>query len=246
MEDLMADFPVSPTLLRVVRVFRIGRILRLIRVSCQPVTLRNGNQISCRVGARFDGAIKTQLDYQYYTQQKTVYYFWLLKLLVQSNISANCNLLHCTARMVIDQGCMCRLPRGSGSCCSPRSSPYRRCSTSARCWLSSLLSMQSSGWQSSATSSTREPSTTSSTSRPSGDPCSFSSGAEHQNTLIRHLNKWHDFTSNLLGHLRVRHSLFTYLHFYCLSRMRVSLPTFCFCPPRLTITMTRQGFLVSQ
>ena len=35
MEDLMADFPVSPTLLRVVRVFRIGRILRLIRVSCQ-------------------------------------------------------------------------------------------------------------------------------------------------------------------------------------------------------------------
>lgn len=33
MEDLMEDFPVSPTLLRVVRVFRIGRILRLIRVS---------------------------------------------------------------------------------------------------------------------------------------------------------------------------------------------------------------------
>ena len=32
MEDLMEDFPVSPTLLRVVRVFRIGRILRLIRV----------------------------------------------------------------------------------------------------------------------------------------------------------------------------------------------------------------------
>ena len=28
----MEDFPVSPTLLRVVRVFRIGRILRLIRV----------------------------------------------------------------------------------------------------------------------------------------------------------------------------------------------------------------------
>ena len=32
MEDLMTDFPVSPTLLRVVRVFRIGRILRLIKV----------------------------------------------------------------------------------------------------------------------------------------------------------------------------------------------------------------------
>jgi RsiW-degrading membrane proteinase PrsW (M82 family) len=33
MEDIMIDFPVSPTLLRVVRVFRIGRILRLIKVS---------------------------------------------------------------------------------------------------------------------------------------------------------------------------------------------------------------------
>jgi len=33
MEDVMIDFPVSPTLLRVVRVFRIGRILRLIKVS---------------------------------------------------------------------------------------------------------------------------------------------------------------------------------------------------------------------
>lgn len=32
MEDVMIDFPVSPTLLRVVRVFRIGRILRLIKV----------------------------------------------------------------------------------------------------------------------------------------------------------------------------------------------------------------------
>ena len=32
MEDMMTDFPVSPTLLRVVRVFRIGRILRLIKV----------------------------------------------------------------------------------------------------------------------------------------------------------------------------------------------------------------------
>ena len=29
----MTDFPVSPTLLRVVRVFRIGRILRLIKVN---------------------------------------------------------------------------------------------------------------------------------------------------------------------------------------------------------------------
>ena len=33
MEDLMTDFPVSPTLLRVVRVFRIGRILRLIKAA---------------------------------------------------------------------------------------------------------------------------------------------------------------------------------------------------------------------
>ncbi len=33
MEDMMQDFPVSPTLLRVVRVFRIGRILRLIKAA---------------------------------------------------------------------------------------------------------------------------------------------------------------------------------------------------------------------
>ncbi|XP_044735668.1 sodium channel protein 60E [Chrysoperla carnea] len=33
MEDIMIDFPVSPTLLRVVRVFRIGRILRLIKAA---------------------------------------------------------------------------------------------------------------------------------------------------------------------------------------------------------------------
>lgn len=33
MEDIMIDFPISPTLLRVVRVFRIGRILRLIKVN---------------------------------------------------------------------------------------------------------------------------------------------------------------------------------------------------------------------
>ncbi|KAK7584284.1 hypothetical protein V9T40_005247 [Parthenolecanium corni] len=33
MEDVMLDFPVSPTLLRVVRVFRIGRILRLIKAA---------------------------------------------------------------------------------------------------------------------------------------------------------------------------------------------------------------------
>ncbi|XP_065216673.1 sodium channel protein 60E isoform X2 [Planococcus citri] len=33
MEDVMIDFPVSPTLLRVVRVFRIGRILRLIKAA---------------------------------------------------------------------------------------------------------------------------------------------------------------------------------------------------------------------
>ena len=33
MEDITMDFPVSPTLLRVVRVFRIGRILRLIKAA---------------------------------------------------------------------------------------------------------------------------------------------------------------------------------------------------------------------
>ncbi|XP_066905494.1 sodium channel protein 60E [Halyomorpha halys] len=33
MEDIMIDFPISPTLLRVVRVFRIGRILRLIKAA---------------------------------------------------------------------------------------------------------------------------------------------------------------------------------------------------------------------
>lgn len=33
LEDIMIDFPISPTFLRVVRVFRIGRILRLIKVS---------------------------------------------------------------------------------------------------------------------------------------------------------------------------------------------------------------------
>lgn len=38
MEDIMIDFPVSPTLLRVVRVFRIGRILRLIKVRYQNIT----------------------------------------------------------------------------------------------------------------------------------------------------------------------------------------------------------------
>ena len=37
MEDMMENFPVSPTLLRVVRVFRIGRILRLIKVSCYQI-----------------------------------------------------------------------------------------------------------------------------------------------------------------------------------------------------------------
>jgi hypothetical protein len=39
MEDIMIDFPVSPTLLRVVRVFRIGRILRLIKVSFMSTLL---------------------------------------------------------------------------------------------------------------------------------------------------------------------------------------------------------------
>lgn len=37
MEDIMIDFPVSPTLLRVVRVFRIGRILRLIKVNVYKI-----------------------------------------------------------------------------------------------------------------------------------------------------------------------------------------------------------------
>ena len=41
MEDLMTDFPVSPTLLRVVRVFRIGRILRLIKVNLMYVIGRD-------------------------------------------------------------------------------------------------------------------------------------------------------------------------------------------------------------
>jgi hypothetical protein len=40
MEDIMIDFPVSPTLLRVVRVFRIGRILRLIKVSLKSRPVR--------------------------------------------------------------------------------------------------------------------------------------------------------------------------------------------------------------
>lgn len=39
MEDIMIDFPVSPTLLRVVRVFRIGRILRLIKVNSKPCSV---------------------------------------------------------------------------------------------------------------------------------------------------------------------------------------------------------------
>ena len=38
MEDMMENFPVSPTLLRVVRVFRIGRILRLIKLRCYKIT----------------------------------------------------------------------------------------------------------------------------------------------------------------------------------------------------------------
>ena len=32
LQDVLTNFPISPTLLRVVRVFRIGRILRLIKV----------------------------------------------------------------------------------------------------------------------------------------------------------------------------------------------------------------------
>lgn len=44
MEDVMLDFPVSPTLLRVVRVFRIGRILRLIKVIVDDVTMQRATK----------------------------------------------------------------------------------------------------------------------------------------------------------------------------------------------------------
>ena len=33
MEDVLNEFPISPTLLRVVRVFRLGRVLRLVKVN---------------------------------------------------------------------------------------------------------------------------------------------------------------------------------------------------------------------
>lgn len=36
MEDVLNEFPISPTLLRVVRVFRLGRVLRLVKVSFRP------------------------------------------------------------------------------------------------------------------------------------------------------------------------------------------------------------------
>lgn len=44
MEDVLNEFPISPTLLRVVRVFRLGRVLRLVKVSRlnklnQPISL---------------------------------------------------------------------------------------------------------------------------------------------------------------------------------------------------------------
>ena len=51
MEDIMIDFPVSPTLLRVVRVFRIGRILRLIKVKYSSrftVLLNNDRCLHCQ------------------------------------------------------------------------------------------------------------------------------------------------------------------------------------------------------
>ena len=35
MEDVLNEFPISPTLLRVVRVFRLGRVLRLVKVQIQ-------------------------------------------------------------------------------------------------------------------------------------------------------------------------------------------------------------------
>lgn len=38
MEDVLNEFPISPTLLRVVRVFRLGRVLRLVKVSCPEVS----------------------------------------------------------------------------------------------------------------------------------------------------------------------------------------------------------------
>ena len=44
LQDLMTDFPVSPTLLRVVRVFRIGRILRLIKV-CRSTWSNKGGEV---------------------------------------------------------------------------------------------------------------------------------------------------------------------------------------------------------
>jgi len=51
MEDIMIDFPVSPTLLRVVRVFRIGRILRLIKVKYRnwfTVSLNRDSYLHCQ------------------------------------------------------------------------------------------------------------------------------------------------------------------------------------------------------
>ena len=42
MEDMMTDFPVSPTLLRVARVCRIGRILRYVRTRTIYEFLRVG------------------------------------------------------------------------------------------------------------------------------------------------------------------------------------------------------------
>ena len=48
MEDMMEDFPVSPTLLRVVRVFRIGRILRLIKVISHMFCINYQNKVIIR------------------------------------------------------------------------------------------------------------------------------------------------------------------------------------------------------
>lgn len=38
MEDVLNEFPISPTLLRVVRVFRLGRVLRLVKVTTTTTT----------------------------------------------------------------------------------------------------------------------------------------------------------------------------------------------------------------
>ena len=50
MEDMMEDFPVSPTLLRVARVCRIGRILRLIKAAKGKTFTENWDSKAPSVG----------------------------------------------------------------------------------------------------------------------------------------------------------------------------------------------------